>query len=178
MEHLATLITDMPLDERYFHGLLRDIAATSTVAAIKPAGKLAEHFLSRDGHGSERASEPAGGARQRADCLVELVSVLELPVKVVRQLHEQGFRAECLLEFWLNETQAAVIDQEDPWLSPAWPLLDRYAQELRGWVLTSALGFEETVARCGDEKGLMRTSLDGDDPAVLISANTMNKLIP
>lgn len=156
----------MPLDERYFHGLLRDIASTTGVAAITPTGLQAEHFMSADRH------------QHQADCLVEVVSVLELPMEVLRQLREQSFRPESLLDFWLSTDQTGALDQVDPLLSPMWALLDQYAQELRGWILTSAIGFEQAVARNGGEEGLMKVPQpNGDNPAVLISATTMRQLV-
>ena len=158
MEVIATLIVDLPLDERRFHGLLRDVAAVASVAATEPSDLASKHYF----------RPPLAGGRD-ADCLVSVDTPSNLPKDVLDKLKNCGFRPQSTLRFGLARPE---IDREG-----FWGLLSHYVNELRGWILTTAIDFDQAVSRCGSEEGLMQVSQPNDDnPAVLISATTMRQL--
>ena len=159
MELVATLIADLPLDERRFHGLLHDIAAVASVAAITPSGLSAKHYFRAP------SSEDCP-----ADCLLRVAPASALPDDALKKLRDCGFRPHSILKFQLGQPQKD--------LGTLWDLLKDYVNELQGWVLTAALDFDQAVARCGSEEGLMQLSHKHGDgsKAVLISATTMRQL--
>ncbi|MCP4771176.1 MAG: hypothetical protein GY879_07185 [Planctomycetes bacterium] len=160
MEVIATLIVDLPLDERRFHGLLRDVAAVASVAATEPSSLVSKHYF----------QPPLSGDRN-ADCLVSVGAPSSLPKEVLDKLKGCGFRPQSTLRFELARPET---DRQD-----FWDLLRHYANELRGWILTADIDFNQAVSHYGSEEGLMQTSQPNDDnPAVLISASTMKRLAP
>jgi hypothetical protein len=161
VELLATLLTDLPLDERRFHGLLHDLASMGAVGTITPSGLRAGHSF---------------GEGQRENCRESIeVSVLAkscIGAQILEQLHSVGFRPMHALEFRAQE--GAAIQAQ--W----WPLLCAYVDELQGWVFTTELDFEETLARAATQAGIYSIPIagDGQRKAVLISATTMKQLAP
>lgn len=162
MELLATLFTDLPLDERRFHGLLHDLASSDAVGTISPRGLLAEHDFGEEGQ-RPNCSESIQVIVQQKGCVA--ASVLE-------QLQRAGFRPAHALEFRAQDDSNAQIS--------LWPLLRAYVGELQGWVLTTTLDFEETKAHLGTQADLFPIAATGDGAckAVLISATTMKQLAP
>lgn len=161
MEWFATLLTDMPLDEPRFHGLLRDVAQSSLAGAIRPKGMVAWHSFGD----AERDLE----AR---DLEVRALRPTTAPPSALGELQKAGFRAATALEFLIPPSPDAEME--------AWALIALYAEELKGWVLTRHVDFEEAAERAGSEEGLMHVPMNGGHgrKAVLLSADSLLRLAP
>jgi len=161
VELVAILLTDLPLDERRFHGLLRDIAGGCLAGAISPRGLEARHSF---------------GDAQRHEDVVDVHVLVKpaasAPAAALRELHTAGFRPQSALEL-LTFGDAEAREN-------AWALVNLYAEELRGWVLTDHLSFELAAQLCGNDDGLLHvpSASHSDTKAVLISATTMKQLAP
>lgn len=158
MELVATLLTDLPLDDRNFHGLLMDISHSRLAGAISPYGLEAVHsYGDADYDASVRdirvRARPANTAHRSA----------------IVELSKHGFRPVTAVTF---ETQGDPDSRED-----AWALCALYAKELQGWVLTNYMSFDQAVARIGDEDGLLHVPIGGKFRSVLISFSTLRMLI-
>lgn len=161
MELLVTLFTDLPLDERRFHGLLHDLASNGDVGTIAPDGLYAVHSF------GEGQNPHPGESMQ-----VTVQSKDSIAAPVVRQLRQAGFRPAHALEF-----RAPAGSQAQQHI---WPLLHAYVGELQGWVLTTRLNFEETASAINPPVDLFAIAAagNGQSNAVLISATTMKQLAP
>jgi hypothetical protein len=161
LESLATLFTDLPLSKQRFHGLLQDLAASRVVGTITPFDSLAEHCFQ-------------DSPQANSDCSIQVVvnNRSGIPATVLSRLHKVGFRPAHALEFRAVADSCAQAN--------LWPLLQAYAGELQGWVLTSTLDFEDTLVRVGTEDEIFSISSAGDGlaKAVLISSRTMKQLAP
>lgn len=160
MELVASLLSDVPLDERRFHGLLRDVAQSRLAGAVLPRGMMAVHSF---GDAADDLYERQVKVRvQRAGTA---------PPAALTELRKAGFRPEVVLDF---DAPGDPETRED-----AWALVNLYAEELRGWVLTRYVDYDEAAARAGSEEGLLHVPLGGGaKKAVLIAASTMRELAP
>ena len=160
MELVATLLTDIPLDERRFHGVLQDVAQSRLAGAILPRGLEAVHSF---GDAAEDLAERQVRVRVKRGG--------QAPPAALVELGKAGFRPAAVLDF---DSPGDADTRED-----AWALVNRYAAELKGWVLTRYLDFDEAAARAGSEDGLLHVPLGGGErKAVLISAAAMEALAP
>jgi hypothetical protein len=160
MELVASLLTDVPLDEHRFHGLLRDVAQSALAGAVLPRGMVATHSF----------GDAAADLHER-NVVVRVQRAGTAAPAALTELRKTGFRPETVLDF---DAPGDPDTRED-----AWALINLYAAELRGWVLTRYMDFDEAVARAGSEDGLLHVPLGGGDhKAVLISASTMEILAP
>jgi hypothetical protein len=159
VEWFATLMTDMPLDEARFHGLLRDVAQSSLAGAIRPRGLKAWHSF----------GDATRDAEVR-DLEVRVLRPTEPPPSALHELQNHGFRTAAALEF-------LVLPQPEA-REEAWALVALYAEQVRGWILTRYLDFDEAANRNGDEEGLMHVPLNGGHgrKAVLLSASSLLRL--
>ncbi len=156
----ATLLTDLPLDERRFRGVLMDVARSRLAGAVSPKGLEARHSF--------------GDAREDFDVRDVLVRVRRggtaHPAALV-ELRKAGFTPAHALEF--------LCDPQPATQSDAWALLRLYADELKGWVLTEYLQPEEVVARAGTEDGVLHAGMGSKRKKVsLISASTLALVTP
>jgi len=154
-------MTDMPLDERRFHGVLRDVAHSSLAGAIRPRGLSAWHSFGN----AERDAEVR-------DLEVRVLRRTETPPSALHELDEFGFRTASALEFLVPGDEEARLE--------AWALVALYAEQLYGWVLTRHIDFESAAALSGSEEGLMHVPLNGGHgrKAVLVSADSLVRLTP
>jgi len=162
VELVATLLTDLPLDESRFHGLLRDLARSPLAGAISPRGMLARHSFGEASHDL--------GPR---DLEVRVERASKAPPEALHELAGVGFRPVHALSF---ETDGSPDARED-----AWALTHLYAEELRGWILTRYLDFATAAARTGSEEGLLHVPLAGGahgHRAVLLASNVLDLLAP
>ncbi|MFK5956699.1 MAG: hypothetical protein QM477_09670 [Planctomycetota bacterium] len=159
MEWFATLMTDMPLDERRFHGVLRDVAHSSLAGGIRPRGMAAWHSFGN--------AECDSDVR---DLEVRVLRATEAPPSALHELEIAGFRTASALEFLVPPEEEACLE--------AWALVALYAEQLYGWVLTRHLDFETAAAIIGSENGLMHVPLNGGHgrKAVLVSAESLVRL--
>ena len=165
MEIIATLLTDLPLDERHFYGLLQDLASTGLAGTIEPCGLQAQHELGGN------ASSAFGTSSAATIVRVQVKEASLLSPRLLDQLHKLGFRARQALEFRGNNHLDAP---QDPW-----PLIIQYARELRGWIHTDDSKFLQTLKQ--DGFGDCIFSLPAEDhlkksTAVLISTIAMKQL--
>ena len=159
VEIVATLIIDVPLDERSFRATLMDCSRTSLAGAILQQGTTATHSF--------------GEADRDTDA--RDVKVVCRPINAtsraaVTELRKHGFTPRTALEF---QTARDGESRED-----AWALVGVYARELQGWIMTSYLDFDEAAARLGGEEGLLHAPVGGKRRGVLISAIALRLLTP
>jgi hypothetical protein len=162
VELVAILLTDLPLDEARFHGLLRDLARSSVAGGISPRGLSARHSYG-----------DAAEDLQERDILVRVERATKAPPEALHELKRIGFDPVQALLF---TTEGDADSRED-----AWALLHLYAEELRGWILTRYLDDETAIARTGSEEGILRVPLAGagrQNRAVLLAASTLDLLAP
>lgn len=154
-------MTDMPLDERRFHGVLRDVAVSSLAGAIRPRGLCAWHSFGN----AERDTEVR-------DLEVRVLRRTEAPPSALHELDEIGFRTASALEFLVPPEEEARLE--------AWALVALYAEQLYGWVLTRHIDFDSAAALSGSEEGLLHVPLNGGHgrKAVLVSAESLVRLTP
>lgn len=157
MPLLATLLTDLPLDERSFHGLLLDCSRTALAGSILRHGLEATHSfgdadLDRDVRDVKVLCRKANTVHRAA--LVEL--------------RKHGFEPASALEF---HTAGDHESNED-----AWALCRVYAEELKGWLVTSYLDFDTAAARTGSADGLLHAPVGGRHKGVLIAASALRLL--
>lgn len=160
MHQFATLITDVPVDERMFRAVLLATSRSALGGGIVQNGLIARHSF--------------GDAETDAvvrDVKVQVRLANTVPRAALIELEKRGFCAITALEF---HCQGDRDSQED-----AWALLGLYAEELRGWILTSYLDFDEAARRAGGAEGLLRAPVGSHKhPGVLISATTLRLLTP
>ena len=162
MELVATLLTDFPLDEARFHGLLRDLAQSSLAGAISPQGMQARHSYGE----ASRDLAPR-------DILVRVERATKAPPEAIHELANVGFRPQHAV---MIHTDGDADSRED-----AWALTHLYAEELRGWILTRYLDYVTAEARMGSTEGLLHVPLTGGakgDKAVLLASSTLDWLAP
>lgn len=160
VELVASLLTDVPLDEHRFHGLLRDVSQSALAGAVLPRGLTATHSFGN-----------AEADLHERNVKVRVQRAGTAPPAALTELRKAGFRPETVLDF---DAPGDVNTRED-----AWALINLYAAELRGWVLTRYLDYDEAAARAGSEAGLMHVPIGGGNhKAVLIAASTMEILAP
>lgn len=161
MEIVATLITDLPMDAHRFRGLLMDVSRSSLAGAILQEGTEATHSF----------GEAARDVEAR-----EVRVVVRKPGAVnpaaLHELKKSGFQPAAAFEFY--------TDLEDPEsVEDAWAVMGLYSGEVRGWVMTTYLDFEEAAKRMGTEEGLLHAPIGaGANRGVLISANALKLLTP
>jgi hypothetical protein len=154
---LATLLTDLPLDEQRLRGVLLNISHTSLAGSIHQRGlevvhsfgDAAEDFDVRD---ITVRCQPANTCHKAA--LVEL-----------RKL---GFQPATALEFETSGDFESDLD--------AWSLVRVYSDELKGWVMTSFLDYDEALRRTGSDEGLLHAPVGGKKRGVLIAASSLSLL--
>jgi len=154
MDLVATLLTDVPLDERTFHGVLLACSRSSLAGAISQFGLEAVHSF--------------GDAERDADARdlrVRCRPANTAPKAALIELRKHGFQPVTALEF---EAPADAESHED-----AWTLVGLYVEELRGWVVTRHLDFEEARERLGTDEGLLHAPLGGRRRGVLLSTRAM-----
>lgn len=160
MELFATLLTDLPLDERRFRGVLLDVARSRLAGATAPKGMEARHSF--------------GDAREDFDVRDVLVRVRRGSTAhpaALTELRKTGFVPAHALEFLCNPHPSTKAD--------AWALLRLYVDELKGWVLTEYLQPEEIAERAGTADGVLHAGLGSRKKKVsLISAGTLSLLTP
>ena len=152
----ATLLTDLPLDEHRFRGVLMDVARSKLAGATWPHGMEARHSY--------------GDAREDLDVRDVLVRVRRggtAHPAALAELRKAGFVPASALEFLCDPHPATQSD--------AWALLHLYAEELKGWVLTEYLQPEEIAARAGTEEGILHAGMGSKRKKIsLISASTLS----
>ena len=152
MELFATLLTDLPLDEHRFRGLLLDLSRSALAGAVAPKGLDARHSY--------------GNAVEDADVRDVLVRVRRggtAHPAALTELRKLGFVPAHAIEF-LCDPRA---------------LLGLYAKELKGWVLTEYVQPEEAIERAGTKDGVLHAPLGSRKKKVsLISASTLFLLTP
>lgn len=160
MELFATLLTDLPLDEHRFRGLLMDLSRSALAGAVAPKGLDARHSY--------------GNAVEDADVRDVLVRVRRggtAHPAALTELRKLGFVPAHAIEFLCNPEPSTRSD--------AWALLGLYAKELKGWVLTEYVQPEEAIERAGTEEGVLHAPLGSRRKKVsLISATTLALLTP
>lgn len=161
MELVAILLTDVGLDERRFHGLLLDLARSSLAGAILQHGLEAVHS-----YGEAERDQDARDVRVRCR------PANTAPRTALAELRKQGFTPATVLEFSAGHDRESRED--------AWALLGLYAEELRGWVVTRYLDYDEAEARLGGHEGLLHAPLGGRrrHRGVLISSAALRLLTP
>ncbi|HBF23331.1 MAG TPA: hypothetical protein DDW23_05880 [Planctomycetes bacterium] len=157
MELLATLVTDIPLDESRFRGVLLDVSRSSLAGAVSHFELSAYHAFGNaeiDMHirDVEVTSRPANTA----------------PKAALTELEKIGFLPVTALEF---RTDGTAESQED-----AWALLGLYGIQLRGWAITAYLDFDEAAFRADTTEGLIKAPIGGKAKGVLISESTLRRL--
>jgi len=157
VELVATLLIDIPLQEQSFRGVLMDISQSSL------AGAIAQHELV--------ATHSFGNADIDTD--VRDIRVLANPANTAppeakRELGKIGFRIQTVLRF---ETFGDRNSRED-----AWALAELYADQLKGWMLTSYMDFETAAERLGGNDGLVHLPAAGKRKMVLIASNKLRGL--
>jgi len=157
VEVVATLLTDMPLDARAFRGLLVDVSRSSLAGAIAHDGLEATHSFGEaerdsDARDVQVRCRPANTAQRAA----------------LTELRKQGFEPATAVVFI---TSGDADSRED-----AWFLVGLYAEELRGWVVTSYLDFDEAAERMGNDEGLLHAPVGGKHKGVLIAASALRLL--
>lgn len=157
MEHVATILSDLPLDEARFRGLLLDLSRSALAGAILPEGMTAIHTYGNadvdlDARDVRVRARPANTAPRSA--LVELAKHSFRPVSAV------------IIETWGDDAS-----RED-----AWMLCSLYAAELQGWVLTTYLDYDTAADYQGSEEGLLHVPIGGKQRSVLMAASTMRAL--
>lgn len=163
MELVATLLTDLPLDARRFHGVLRDLARNGAAGSITP-----HHLEARHCFGNPPEEQDIN------NILVSVKPAASAPAAALRVLQHSGFRAQHAVDFYADQKGGRDAREN------AWALTHCYAAELCGWVLTCYLDFAQAAASCNSENGLLSIPSDYTDQAnaVLISATTMKLLTP
>lgn len=154
----ATLLTDLPLDEHRFRGVLMDVARSRLAGAVAPKGMEARHSY--------------GDAREDLyvrDILVRVRRGGTAHPAALTELRKAGFVPAHALEFLCDPHPSTQAD--------AWALLSLYTAELKGWVLTEYLQPEEVTERAGTKEGVMHAGLGSKHKKVsLISAATLSLL--
>ncbi|KAA3607507.1 MAG: hypothetical protein DWQ01_15065 [Planctomycetota bacterium] len=159
MEIVATLLTDLVLDSRRFHGLLLDLSHSSLAGAIQQSGLEAIHAFGE-----------ADRDLDVRDIRVRCRPANTAPRAALHELANVGFEPSHSLEF---QTQGDRESRED-----AWALVGLYAAELKGWIITSYMDFAEASQRLGSEEGLLHAPVGGRHKGVLIAASTLKWLTP
>ncbi|TAH37024.1 MAG: hypothetical protein EYC70_08560 [Planctomycetota bacterium] len=160
MPQFATLLTDVPVDERGFRSVLLATARTALGGGIVQGGLSATHSYG-DADTDQRVR----------DIRVFVRPANTAPRAALTELEKHGFKPVTALEFHCDHDRDS---QED-----AWALLGLYADELRGWVMTHYLDYDEAAARCGGGEGLLRAPIGSHKhPGVLIAASTLKLLTP
>ncbi|HJM39068.1 MAG TPA: hypothetical protein QGG59_03015 [Planctomycetota bacterium] len=154
---LATLLTDLPLDEQRLRGVLLNISHTSLAGSIQQYGLDATHSF--------------GNAAKDFD--VRDVTVRCRPANTSHksalvELRKHGFQPATALEFETAGDSESDLD--------AWSLVRVYAEELKGWVVTAFLDFEEARSRTGSDEGLLQAPVGGKKRGVLIASNALELL--
>ncbi len=157
VELVATLLTDLPLDPSRFRGLLLDISRSSLAGAISPDGLTAIHS-----YGDAEFDRDVRDVRVRAR------PANTAPRAAMVELSKHGFRAQSAITI---ETWGDAASRED-----AWMLASVYAREVRGWILTAYLDFDEALDRLGDAEGLLHVPSASRQRCVLIAASTLAQL--
>ncbi len=157
MELVATLLIDIPLQEQSFRGVLMDISQSSLAGAIAQCELAATHsFGNADIDTDVRDIQVLANTANTA------------PPEAKRELKKIGFRIQAVIRF---ETAGDQDSRED-----AWALAELYADQLKGWVLTSYMDFETAAERLGDSNGLMHLPATGKRKVVLIASNKLKEL--
>lgn len=157
---VATLLTDVPLDERGFRAVLLNCSCSALAGAAVQDGLVARHSFG-----------DAETDRKARDVRVHCRPAVTVPRAALVELHKHGFRPVTALEFHTSGDREARED--------AWALLGLYCHELRGWALTWHLDFDEAAARAGSSDGLLHAPAGTrKQPAVLIAASTLKLLTP
>lgn len=159
MEILATLVTDLPLDEARFRSVLFDCSRSSLAGAILQKGMTAVHSFGE----ADRDAAPR-------DVQVVVRSPGTIHPSAAHELRRLRFEAAAALEFHCDPHPETRED--------AWALVHLYAEQLRGWVVTDYLSYEEAAARQGSEEGLLRAPVGGRKRGVLIAARALESLAP
>jgi hypothetical protein len=157
MELVATLLIDIPLQEQSFRGVLMDISQSSLAGAISQHELVATHSFGE-----------ADFDTDVRDIRVLANSANTAPPEVKRELETIGFGIRTVIRF---ETYGDQNSRED-----AWALAELYADQLKGWVLTSYLDFKTAAERLGSGDGLMHLPAAGKRKMVLIASNKLKGL--
>ncbi|RMH03687.1 MAG: hypothetical protein D6702_05205 [Planctomycetota bacterium] len=158
MPLFATLLTDLPLpDENALRGLLLDCSRTALAGSILQRGMTAVHSFGE----ADRDPEP-----REVRVICRKANTAHRAALV--ELAKQGFRPAAALEF---HTDGHPETDQD-----AWSLCEVYAEEVRGWLVTSYLDFETAAERLGSEDGLLHAPVGGRRKGVLISARALRLL--
>ncbi|MBT4029790.1 MAG: hypothetical protein HN844_03815 [Planctomycetes bacterium] len=150
-------MTDIPISEPAFHGLLRAIAESSLAGAISPHGFEARHSF----------GEAALDLSVR-DIVVRCRPANTVTRAALHELKKVGFRGQTAFVF---ESDGSPPSNED-----AWQLVFLYAAEMSGWVATNYLDFEEATLLAGTSEGLIHAPIGGRHHGVLIAASTLRLL--
>jgi len=116
-------MTDMPLDERRFHGVLHDVAQSPLAGAIRPRGLSAWHSY------GEAQRDP-----DAHDFEVRVLGRTEVPPPALRELDASGFRTASALEFLVPPEEEARLK--------ARALVRLYVEQLYGWVFTRYFDYD------------------------------------
>jgi len=154
---LATLLTDLPLDESRFRGLLMDVAQSVVAGNIQQDGYWASHLF----------GNAEWDAKER-EIKVQCRKANTAHPAALGELQKQGFRPESALEFTCSTDREAQLD--------AWSLLGAYAEVVQGWAVTSYMDFDEAAGHLGHEEGLLHAPVGGRKKGVLIAANQLKNL--
>ena len=157
MELVATLLTDIPLDSQSLRSTLLDLSRTSLAGAIVQDDMTVVHSFG-----------DADRDQDVRDVKVRCRPANTAPRAALVELEKLGFSAVTSLEF---QSPGDRESREDAWI-----LAGLYGGELRGWVITSYLNFDEAVQRTGSEEGLLHAPVGGKNRGVLIAANTLQIL--
>lgn len=154
MDWVATLLTDIRLDESSLRGVLFDCSQTALAGSIVQDGLTAVHSFG-----------DADADLAVSDIQVSVRSTRLAAPAVLSELAKHAFRPLTALEF---EAPSRVDARED-----AWMLLGIYAAQLRGWAVTQHLDYEEAACRLGDTDGLLRAPMGGRHGSILVASSAL-----
>ena len=154
VQHLATLLTDLPLDEPRLGGVLMDISHTALSGSIQQHGMSVYHTYGD----AQFDTNPR-------EITVRCLPINTVPKAALTELRKHGFFPACALEFDAGDDSEARLD--------AWSLLRVYSEHLRGWTMTCFIDFDEAAERTGSRAGLLHAPIGSNRKGVLISANTL-----
>ena len=157
MELVSTLFVDIPISEESFRGNLMDISQSVLAGAISQQNLIATHSF-----GDASIDDTV------RDIRVIVRKSNTTPPEIKKELKKIGFQIQSVIRF---ESFGDKRSRED-----AWALTELYANQLKGWVLTSYLNFKTAKNLLNSTAGLINIPAAGKRKMTLIAANNLKYL--